>query len=29
MYAAYKAGRTDKDPSEGWYAGDYGSLTIM
>ncbi|CAB9506384.1 Receptor-type guanylate cyclase gcy [Seminavis robusta] len=22
MYAAYKAGRSDKDPSEGWYKGE-------
>ena len=22
MYAAYKAGRSDKDPSEGWYRGE-------
>jgi hypothetical protein len=22
MYLAFKAGRTDKDPSEGWYAGE-------
>ena len=23
-YAAYKAGRADKDPSEGWYKGEIG-----
>jgi hypothetical protein len=24
MYGAYIAGRTDKDPSEGWYKGEIG-----
>jgi hypothetical protein len=24
MYKAYKAGRLDKDPSEGWYQGELG-----
>ena len=24
MYDAYKAGRSNKDPSEGWYEGELG-----
>ena len=24
MYRAYKDGRSDKDPSEGWYEGELG-----
>jgi len=24
LYAAYKAGRADKDPSENWYRGEIG-----
>ena len=24
MYKAYKAGRLEKDPSEGWYKGEMG-----
>jgi hypothetical protein len=24
MYLAYKAGRLEKDPSEGWYRGEIG-----
>ena len=24
MYDAYKAGRAEKDPSEGWYKGELG-----
>ena len=26
MYKAYKTGRSDKDPSEGWYEGELGFL---
>jgi hypothetical protein len=24
MYGAYRAGRSEKDPSEGWYQGELG-----
>ena len=25
MYKAYKDGRSDKDPTEGWYEGEIGT----